>query len=130
MTKSKSSSAHFSPPKMSAPPCSDAPDSTQTVKVAILGATGMVGQRFIALLANHPWFIINALGASSRSSGKLYPQAVNWKQTTPIPSIVRTLVVQECLPENFTDCAIIFSGLDAGCAGDIGKITLFYLPHI
>jgi hypothetical protein len=125
MTKSKSSSPHFSPPKMSIPPSTDSSDNNQTVKVGILGATGTVGQRFISLLADHPWFIIHALGASSKSANKLYPQAVNWKQTSPIPAVARTLVVRECLPKNFADCAIIFSGLDANVAGDIGEITLF-----
>ena len=124
MSKSKSSS-HFSAPKMSAPSPDDAPVSTQTVKVGILGATGTVGQRFISLLADHPWFVIHALGASSRSAGKIYPQAVNWKQTSPIPVVARTLVVQECVPEKFAGCAIVFSGLDADVAGGIGEITLF-----
>ncbi|KAF9783001.1 aspartate-semialdehyde dehydrogenase [Thelephora terrestris] len=104
---------------MSVPPSDDPSVSTQTVKVGILGATGTVGQRFISLLADHPWFIIHALGASSRSAGKPYPQAVKWKQTSPIPAVVRTLVVQECIPEKFADCAVIFSGLDADVAGDI-----------
>lgn len=130
MAKSKSSSPHFSPPKMSAPTSNDASVSTQIVKVGILGATGTVGQRFITLLADHPWFIIHALGASLKSAGKLYPEAVNWKQTSPIPTVVRTLIVQECVPENFADCAIVFSGLDAGFAGDIGEIPLSYISRI
>lgn len=91
------------------------------VKVGVLGATGTVGQRFIALLAIHPFFEIHALGASPRSAGKLYPQAVNWKQTSPIPAVARGLIVNECKPEPFSDCAVIFSGLDADVAGDIGK---------
>ncbi|EIN11030.1 aspartate-semialdehyde dehydrogenase [Punctularia strigosozonata HHB-11173 SS5] len=89
------------------------------VKVGVLGATGMVGQRFIALLAVHPFFVIHALGASSRSAGKQYARAVNWKQTTPIPSAVREMVVQECKAEHFAECAVIFSGLDSDVAGDI-----------
>jgi aspartate-semialdehyde dehydrogenase len=92
----------------------------QQVRVGVLGATGTVGQRFITLLANHPWFVIDALGASSRSAGKPYAKAVTWKQTTPIPTVVRDLVVQPCSPEHFKDCAIIFSGLDAEVAGNIG----------
>jgi aspartate-semialdehyde dehydrogenase len=115
---------------MSVPPSDDPSVSTQTVKVGILGATGTVGQRFISLLADHPWFIIHALGASSRSAGKPYPQAVKWKQTSPIPAVVRTLVVQECVPEKFADCAVIFSGLDADVAGDIGEITRFFISRI
>lgn len=129
MSKSKPSS-HFSAPKMPAPSPDNPPDNTQTVKVGVLGATGTVGQRFISLLADHPWFIVHALGASSRSAGKLYPQAVNWKQSSPIPVVVRTLVVQECVPKNFADCAIIFSGLDAEVAGDIGEPILMCFPNI
>jgi len=90
------------------------------INVGVLGATGTVGQRFIVLLAAHPWFRIHVLGASLRSSGKPYACAVTWKQSTPIPSVVKELVVQECKPENFVDCRIIFSGLDAEVAGDIG----------
>ncbi|KAH7926801.1 aspartate-semialdehyde dehydrogenase [Leucogyrophana mollusca] len=89
------------------------------VKVGVLGATGTVGQRFITLLAHHPFFVIHALGASARSAGKLYPKAANWKQTTPIPAIVRDMVVHECDPKHFIDCAAIFSGLDADAAGEI-----------
>ncbi|KIM57951.1 hypothetical protein SCLCIDRAFT_1219003 [Scleroderma citrinum Foug A] len=88
-------------------------------KVGVLGATGTVGQRFITLLADHPWFIIHALGASPRSAGKPYAKAANWKQATRIPSIVREMIVHECKPEHFKDCAIVFSGLDADVAGDI-----------
>ncbi|KIJ20505.1 aspartate-semialdehyde dehydrogenase [Paxillus involutus ATCC 200175] len=89
------------------------------IKVGVLGATGTVGQRFITLLANHPFFIIHALGASARSAGKPYSKAANWKQTTPIPSIVRDIIVHECKPEHFENCIIVFSGLDAEVAGDI-----------
>ncbi|KAJ7274407.1 aspartate-semialdehyde dehydrogenase [Mycena haematopus] len=89
------------------------------IKVGILGATGTVGQRFITLLSVHPWFKIHALGASARSAGKPYAQAVNWKQVTYMPSVVKDIVVQECTPEAFAECAIVFSGLDADVAGDI-----------
>jgi len=89
------------------------------INVGVLGATGTVGQRFITLLATHPWFVIHGLGASSRSAGKTYPKAVNWKQTTPIPPAVKEMIVHECKPEYFQDCAVIFSGLDADVAGDI-----------
>ncbi|KAJ6619720.1 aspartate-semialdehyde dehydrogenase [Mycena sp. CBHHK59/15] len=89
------------------------------LKVGILGATGTVGQRFITLLSVHPWFTIHALGASARSAGKPYATAVNWKQVTHMPSIVKDMVVKECTPEAFKECAIVFSGLDADVAGDI-----------
>lgn len=101
------------------------PDGKQ-IKVGILGATGTVGQRFITLLAQHPWFTIHALGASSRSAGKPYVQAVNWKQTSPIPSAVREAIVLECRPEHFLECAVIFSGLDADAAGEIGRHVLLH----
>ncbi|KII94722.1 hypothetical protein PLICRDRAFT_99222 [Plicaturopsis crispa FD-325 SS-3] len=89
------------------------------VKVGVLGATGTVGQRFITLLSVHPYFVIHALGASARSAGKPYAKAVTWKQTVRIPSVVRDMVVQECNPEHFKECAVVFSGLDADAAGDI-----------
>jgi aspartate-semialdehyde dehydrogenase len=90
-----------------------------SIKVGVLGATGTVGQRFITLLAAHPWFIIDALGASERSANKRYFEAVKWKQTTPIPKATRDIIVRECKPEHFADCAIIFSGLDSEVAGEI-----------
>ncbi|MCD8222244.1 MAG: aspartate-semialdehyde dehydrogenase [Clostridiales bacterium] len=64
-------------------------------KVGILGATGMVGQRFIALLENHPWFEVVTVAASPRSAGKTYEEAVGgrWKMTTPMPESVKKLVV-------------------------------------
>ena len=59
------------------------------LRVGILGATGMVGQRFITLLANHPWYEITALAASPRSAGKTYEEAVGgrWKMQTPMPEV-------------------------------------------
>ncbi|KAJ7739752.1 hypothetical protein DFH07DRAFT_686903, partial [Mycena maculata] len=89
------------------------------IKVGVLGATGTVGQRFITLLSVHPWFTIHVLGASSRSAGKPYSTAVNWKQVTPMPSVVTYMMVKECVPEAFTECAVVFSGLDADVAGEI-----------
>lgn len=94
-------------------------------KVGILGATGTVGQRFISLLGDHPFLVVHALGASSRSAGKPYEKAVNWKLSTPIPPAVRSIVVSECVPEHFSDCSVIFSGLDADVAGDIGAHISF-----
>lgn len=92
-----------------------------TKKVGILGATGTVGQRFILLLADHPVFTIHALGASSRSAGKPYQEAVKWKQSKPIPSNVETMIVKACVAEEFKECDVVFSGLDSDVAGDIGK---------
>ena len=65
------------------------------LKVGILGATGMVGQRFIALLENHPWFEVTTVAASPRSAGRTYEDAVGdrWKMTTPMPEAVKKLTV-------------------------------------
>ncbi|KAI9245903.1 aspartate-semialdehyde dehydrogenase [Sporodiniella umbellata] len=88
-------------------------------KVGILGATGTVGQRFILLLAEHPQFTIHALGASSRSAGKAYEQAVRWKQSQPIPERIKKMTVTTCEVNYFKECDVVFSGLDADVAGDI-----------
>ena len=67
----------------------------QKLKVGILGATGMVGQRFIALLENHPWYEVVTVAASPRSAGKTYEEAVGgrWKMDTPMPEGVKNLIV-------------------------------------
>lgn len=68
---------------------------SEKLKVGILGGTGMVGQRFISLLENHPWFQVTTIAASPRSAGKTYKEAVGerWKMTTPMPEAVKDLVV-------------------------------------
>ncbi|KNZ63458.1 uncharacterized protein VP01_1140g1 [Puccinia sorghi] len=86
--------------------------------------SGTVGQRFIVLLSKHPNFTLIKLGASSRSAGKAYFNSVRWKQAVPIPENVKDMMVHECVPEHFKDCDIIFSGLDADVAGDIGDFHL------
>ena len=65
--------------------------------VGILGATGMVGQRFVTLLANHPWYEITVLAASPRSAGKKYEEAVGgrWKMTAPMPENVKNMIVED-----------------------------------
>ena len=67
----------------------------EKLKVGVLGATGMVGQRFITLLEDHPWFEIAVVAASPRSAGKTYAEAVGdrWKMTTPMPEVVKNMVV-------------------------------------
>ena len=104
--------------------------NAREIKVGVLGATGTVGQRFIALLSQHPYFVIHALGASARSAGKKYAQAVQWKQTAPIPSGVRDMVVLECNPEHFSECSVVFSGLDSDVAGEIGEHSRFYISSV
>ena len=66
------------------------------LKVGILGGTGMVGQRFISLLENHPWFEVTTIAASPRSAGKTYAEAVGdrWKMDTPMPEAVKNIVVK------------------------------------
>jgi aspartate-semialdehyde dehydrogenase len=90
-------------------------------KIGILGATGMVGQRFIQLLENHPWFQVTWLAASDRSSGKRYEDAVRWKLDTPIPASVAKLPVSPASPEQNPDGVpeIIFAALDADIARDL-----------
>ncbi len=69
----------------------------EKLKAGILGGTGMVGQRFISLLENHPWFEVTAIAASPRSAGKTYGEAVGgrWKMETPIPDAVKDLIVMD-----------------------------------
>ena len=63
------------------------------IEVGILGATGMVGQQFIALLAQHPWFKVTWVGASDRSAGKAYRDAAAWRLSSPVPEDVARLTV-------------------------------------
>ena len=91
------------------------PPSTR-IPVAVLGATGQVGQRFLTLLAEHPWFEVAAVTASPRSAGRRYAEAARWTMTTPIPESVRDLVLIETEPAAVTGCRIAFSALDARAA--------------
>jgi len=90
-------------------------------KIGILGATGMVGQRFIQLLENHPWFQVTWLAASDRSSGKRYEDAVRWKLDTPIPASVAKLPISPATPEQNPDGVpeIIFAALDTDIAREL-----------
>jgi len=91
--------------------------SIQKIKVGILGATGSVGQKFIQLLAEHPFFELVEIAASDRSAGKKYKDAVNWFLPTPIPEKIANLIVKNCEPG--LSCNVVFSGLDASIAGEI-----------
>src|SRR5881394_1832518 len=88
---------------------------TRKFRVGILGATGMVGQRFIQLLENHPQFEVSALAASDRSQGKTYREACQWRLPGDMPEGVRGIVVQPPAPP--LDCDFVFSSLP----GDIAK---------
>ena len=86
------------------------------LKVGILGGTGMVGQRFISLLENHPWFEVVAIAASPRSAGKTYEEAIGgrWKMTTPMPEKVKKIVVQDVsnVKEVAAGVDFVFSAVD------------------
>ena len=86
----------------------------QRQKIGILGATGMVGQRFIQLLEHHPWFEIGWLAASDRSSGRLYGEAVRWKLDTAIPANIAAMRISPATPDGAP--SIIFAALDTDIA--------------
>jgi aspartate-semialdehyde dehydrogenase len=87
------------------------------ISVGILGATGMVGQKFVELLSSHPWFEIVALAASDRSVGKRYGEAMKWFMPTALPQKMADMPVVACRPD--LPCNIVFSGLDSSVAGEI-----------
>jgi aspartate-semialdehyde dehydrogenase len=87
------------------------------LRAGVLGATGAVGQRFVQLLAGHPWFDLVALAASERSAGKAYAEAVPWRLDVPLPPAARDLPVQPARPG--LECDLVFSALDAAVAGPI-----------
>src|ERR1700731_3099263 len=91
--------------------------SMPIIPVGILGATGMVGQQFIALLANHPWFRVEWLGASHRSEGKAFRDAAAWRLAAPLPDDVAGRQVDAATPGRAPK--LVFSGLDSSVAGDI-----------
>jgi aspartate-semialdehyde dehydrogenase len=85
--------------------------------IGILGATGMVGQRFVQLLEDHPWFEVTWLAASDRSSGKTYGEAAKWRLDTPLPTRIERMTVSPADPEGAP--RIIFAALDAGIAREM-----------
>src|SRR5215831_8407224 len=87
----------------------------QKFRAGVLGATGIVGQRLIQLLANHPWFELTEVAASERSSGKRYCEAVKWQLNEPIPGAAAARVVKGLEPA--LDCDFVFSALDSSVAG-------------
>jgi aspartate-semialdehyde dehydrogenase len=89
------------------------------IKVGVLGATGMVGQRFIQLMEGHPWFEVVEVAASERSAGRPYAEVMQgrWKVEGAIPSRVAQLMIKECAPD--LDCRLVFSALDSSVAGPV-----------
>src|SRR6202034_4408244 len=86
-------------------------------KIAILGATGVIGQRFIQLLEGHSWFEITWLAASDKSSGKSYGEAVRWKLDTPLPGWIAEMMVSPATPEGAP--GVIFAALDTDIAREL-----------
>ncbi len=89
-------------------------------RVGILGATGAVGQTFIRLLADHPWFTVTEVAASERSAGQSYREAANWLSGKSIPDPIADRTVKPTEPAAL-DCDFVFSGLTSAVAGEIEK---------
>jgi aspartate-semialdehyde dehydrogenase len=92
-----------------------APHPTKKWRAGVLGATGIVGQRLVQLLAHHPWFELSELAASERSAGKRFGDAARWHLDEPMPAQARDLVVKSLEPT--LDCDFVFSALDSSVAG-------------
>jgi len=92
------------------------------IPVAVLGATGMVGQRFVQLLADHPWFSLEALTASERSAGKRYEEAAKWYLHPPMPDEVREVEVLSTDAKSVERAKIVFSALPADIAREIEPV--------
>src|SRR5947207_6922309 len=88
---------------------------TARIPVAVLGATGSVGQRFVQLLENHPWFRLHEVVASERSAGKSYGDAADWRLDTLLPDAAAALDVKPLGTE--LESRLVFSGLDPSVAG-------------
>jgi len=84
-------------------------------RAGVLGATGIVGQRLVHLLADHPWFELTEVAASERSSGKSYGEATRWHLESPMPDAARNLEVKGLEPR--LECDFVFSALDSSVAG-------------
>ncbi len=89
---------------------------SEKIPVAVLGATGSVGQRFVQLLENHPWFRLHEVVASERSAGKTYGEAADWRLDTLLPSTATGLTVKGLGDE--LESRLLFSGLDSSIAGE------------
>ena len=96
----------------------ESPFGPSRVPVAVLGATGAVGQAFVRLLATHPWFELVEVAASERSAGRPYEEAARWIGDDAMPSGVAKLTVLPCDPKSVRS-AIVFSALDSSVAGEV-----------
>jgi aspartate-semialdehyde dehydrogenase len=97
------------------------------IDVGVLGATGMVGQQFVRLLAGHPWFNLAWLAASERSEGRSYSDAASWRLPWPLPAPVGDLPVHACRPGQGP--RLVFSALDASAAKEI-EVAFARAGHI
>ena len=95
------------------------PTLQKRIPVAVLGATGMVGQRFIELLQDHPWFELVALAASDQHGGRPYAEATSWRLGGEMPASVASLPVLPCRAEALPEVKLAFSALPGEIAGDI-----------
>jgi len=102
---------------------------SERIPVAVLGATGSVGQRFISLLADHPWFRIAALTASKKSAGKTYGEAAHWLQARQLPQEVANMEVFLTEPEHTRGCPLVFSALN-GDVADIAEVKFADAGHL
>ena len=105
--------------------------SNQKINAGIIGATGMVGQRFITLLANHPYFNISVLAASPRSAGKTFTEAVNgrWKLSVPMPELVKNMIVYDAsdVEKVSSMCDFVFCAIDMPTKEEIKNLELAYV---
>lgn len=88
------------------------------IPVGVIGATGTVGQRFVALLDRHPWFEVVAVAASAQSAGRPYGDVVRWREPTPLPTSIAGLIVQPARPP-LGEARIVFSAIDADAALEV-----------
>jgi aspartate-semialdehyde dehydrogenase len=91
------------------------------INVGVLGATGAVGQRFVELLADHPWFNLSTLAASERSAGKPYGKIVNWRLDTPFPEKIAKVKISPVSPKAMKDVDLVFSAMPADIATELEK---------
>lgn len=101
---------------------------TAKIPVSVLGATGTVGQKFVRLLADHPWLEVTAVAASAASAGKRYGEVVRWRESCALPERIAALTVQACTPP--LPGPIVFSALDAEVAGPIEQAFAAAGAHV
>src|SRR5690349_23540011 len=100
------------------PPPRRLADSGEKRPVAVLGATGAVGQTFVRLLENHPWFELAEVAASERSAGRPYSESARWVAAGAMPASVAGKTVVACDP-SAVDSDVVFSALDSSVAGEV-----------